>query len=51
MIEKTGGGGKLTITATEISVEANSVKQTAGGQTAVLSQTSFDVNNGAFTVM
>ena len=49
-IEKTDGG-KLTITATEVSVEANSVKQTAGGQATVLSQSSFDVNSGAFTVM
>lgn len=49
-IEKTDGG-KLTISATEVSAEANSVKQTAGGQATVLSQTSFDVNNGAFTVM
>ncbi len=49
-IEKSDGG-KLTITATEVSAEANSVKQTAGGQATVLSQTSFDVNSGAFTVM
>jgi hypothetical protein len=49
-IEK-ADGGKLTISATEFSAEANSVKQTAGGQATTLSQSSFDVNNGAFTVM
>lgn len=49
-IEK-ADGGKLTISATEFAAEANSVKHTAGGQTTVLSQSSFDVNNGALTVM
>lgn len=50
VIEK-ADGGKLTISATEFAAEANTVKQTAGGQTTALSQSSFDVNNGALTVV
>lgn len=51
MVIEKADGGKVTITATEVAVEANTVKQTAGGQTTALSQSSFDVNNGALTVV
>jgi len=50
MVISKSDGGKLTITATELSVEANSVKQTAGSNATVLGASGFDVNNGAFTV-
>lgn len=49
-IEKTDGG-KLTISATEVSAEANSVVQIAGGKKTALSQASFDVLDGALTVV
>lgn len=49
-IEKTDGG-KLTISATELNAEANSVVQTAGSRKTTLSQASFDVLDGALTVV
>ncbi len=49
-IEKTDGG-KITISATEVASEANSVVQTAGGNETKLTQTNFDVLNGALTVV
>ncbi len=50
VIEK-ADGGKLTVTATEVATEANAVKQTAGAKKIVLSNASFDVLDGAFTVV
>ena len=44
-------GGKLTISATEVVSEANSVVQTAGGKKTKLSQVNFDVLDGALTVV
>ncbi|MFN3389085.1 MAG: phage baseplate assembly protein V [Allosphingosinicella sp.] len=49
-IEKTGGG-KLKLSATELSTEADSVVQTAGSRKTTLSQASFDVLDGALTVV
>jgi len=49
-IEKTSGG-KLTVSATEVAAEANSVVQTAGSRKTTLSQASFDVLDGALTVV
>jgi uncharacterized protein involved in type VI secretion and phage assembly len=49
-IEKSDGG-KLTISATEVASEANSVTQTAGGNKTKLTQTNFDVLEGALTVV
>lgn len=50
VIEKKGGG-KLTLSATEVNAEANSVVQTAGSRKTMLSQASFDVLDGALTVV
>ncbi|MBV8686503.1 MAG: baseplate assembly protein [Alphaproteobacteria bacterium] len=50
-IEKTDGGGKLTISASEVAAEASSVLQTAGARKTKLSQASFDVLDGALTVV
>lgn len=44
-------GGKLTISATEVASEANSIVQTAGGKKTKLSQVNFDVLDGALTVV
>ena len=49
-IEKTDGG-KLKVSAIEVAAEANSVVQTAGGRKTTLSQASFDVLDGALTVV
>ena len=49
-IEKTDGG-KLTVSATEVMAEANSVVQSAGGKKTTLSAASFDVLDGALTVV
>lgn len=49
-IEKTGGG-KLRISATELSAEADSVVQIAGSRKTTLSQASFDMLDGALTVV
>jgi hypothetical protein len=49
-IEKSGGG-KLTVSAVEVAAEANSVVQTAGARKTKLSQASFDVLDGALTVV
>jgi hypothetical protein len=49
-VEKTNGG-KLKISATELNAEANSVVQTAGSRKTTLSQASFDVLDGALTVV
>ncbi len=49
-IEKTGGG-KLTVSAVEVAAEASSVVQTAGARKTTLSQASFDVLDGALTVV
>lgn len=49
-IEKTDGG-KLTLSATEVTAEANSVVQSAGGKKTTLSAASFDVLDGALTVV
>lgn len=49
VIEHTSGG-KLTISASAVAAEADSVTQTAGGKKTALSQAKFDVNDGAFTV-
>jgi hypothetical protein len=51
LVIENNGGGKLTISASEIAAAADSVKQTAGGMKTALSQASFDVNDGAFTVV
>jgi len=49
-IEKVSGG-KLTVSATEVSSEADSVVQTAGSRKTKLSQANFDVLDGALTVV
>ncbi|HYG48575.1 MAG TPA: phage baseplate assembly protein V [Allosphingosinicella sp.] len=49
-IEKTDGG-KLTISATEVTAEANSVVQNAGGKKTTLSASGLDVLDGALTVV
>lgn len=49
-IEKTSGG-KLKVSAVEVATEANSVVQTAGARKTTLSQASFDVLDGALTVV
>jgi uncharacterized protein involved in type VI secretion and phage assembly len=51
IVIETQGGAKLTITATEIKAEANTVAQKALGNQTQLSASGFDVNNGAFTVI
>jgi len=49
-IEKSDGG-KLTISASEVASEADSVTQTAGGNKTKLTSANFDVLNGALTVV
>ncbi len=49
-IEKSDGG-KITISASEVESEANSVVQTAGGKKTKLTQANFDVLDGALTVV
>lgn len=49
-IEKTGGG-KITVSATEITIEAPTVNQKSGAKKVALSQASFDVFDGALSVV
>ena len=48
---ETTGGAKITLTGTDITLEAPMIKQSANGGSAVLSASGLDVNNGAFTVV
>jgi hypothetical protein len=48
---ETVGGTKITLTGTEISLEAPSIKQSANGGAASLSASGFDAMNGALKVM
>ncbi len=48
---ETEGGAKITMTATEIKLEAASIKHEANGGATTLSATGFDAMNGALTVM
>ncbi len=48
---ETEGGAKITMTATEIKLEAASIKHEANGGATALSATGFDAMNGALTVM
>jgi uncharacterized protein involved in type VI secretion and phage assembly len=49
-IEKSDGG-KLKVSSSEVSSEADSVTQTSGGNKTKLSSASFDVLDGALTVV
>ena len=49
-IEKSDGG-RLTVTATEVVADADSVTQSAGGKKTKLTQANFDVLDGALTVV
>lgn len=51
IVIETQGGAKLTITATDIKAEATTVSQKAQSSETKLTAASFDVNNGAFTVI
>lgn len=51
IVIETQGGAKLTLTATEITAQAMTVTQKAGGSQTTVSVSGFDVNNGAFTVI
>jgi hypothetical protein len=51
MTIEANGGGKLKISATEVAAEASSVSQAAGAKKVELTAGSFDVANGAFTVV
>jgi hypothetical protein len=48
---ETTGGAKLTMTGTEITLEAPSIKNSANGGATSLSASGFDAMNGALTVM
>jgi hypothetical protein len=48
---QTTGGAKITMTGTEITLEAPSIKQSANGAAASLSASGFDAMNGALTVV
>ena len=50
MIE-TVTGSRITVSATEIKLEALRVTQSAFGKKTALTPAAFDVNNGAFTVV
>lgn len=48
---ETEGGARITMTATEIKLEAASIKHEANGGATSLSASGFDAMNGALTVM
>ena len=48
---ETTGGAKITLTGTEITLEAPNIKQSANGATAALSASGFDAMNGALKVV
>lgn len=48
---ETAGGAKLTMTGTEIKLEAQSIKQSAGAGATSLDAGGFDAMNGALKVM
>lgn len=48
---ETTGGAKVTMNATEISLEAPMIKQSAQGGSAEVSAAGFNAQNGAFTVV
>jgi uncharacterized protein involved in type VI secretion and phage assembly len=51
MVIGTQSGGRITITAGEVKIEAGQVTQVAQGAKTVLTPASLDVNSGAFTVV
>jgi uncharacterized protein involved in type VI secretion and phage assembly len=51
MVIGTQSGGRITITAGEVKVEAGQVSQVAQGAKTVLTPASLDVNGGALTVL
>jgi len=50
-IEIETGGSVLTIQGTEITLKSQSIASEAGGKKVALTPASFDVDNGAFTVV
>ncbi len=48
---ETQGGAKITMTGTEITLEAGSIKHTGGINSVTLTDSGFDALNGALTVM
>jgi hypothetical protein len=48
---ETTGGAKITLTGTEITLEAPTIKQSANGGATQLSASGFDAMNGALTVV
>jgi len=48
---ETEGGAKITMTGTEITLEAPSIKHSANGGATALSASGFDAMNGAFKVV
>ncbi|MFI0848334.1 phage baseplate assembly protein V [Mesorhizobium sp. IMUNJ 23232] len=48
---ESAAGGKITISPTEISIEAPSINQTCGSRKVALTPATFDVFSGAFSVV